>query len=224
MKRSFKRIIENLEDQYGTPRAPLSDPLQIILWENLGYLIPDEKRSAAFQRLRKEVGLQPGAILSAPGDKLLEIAKLGGAQPQTRAQRLREIALIVMNDFEGSLDPVMELPLPKAIKALKKFPAIGEPGAEKILLFSKAYPVLALDSNGLRVLLRLGFGEEKKDYTASYRSVREAINKQAGNDFDFLIRAHQLLRLHGKTLCKTSKPFCFECPVAKYCAYFAEHY
>ena len=37
----------------------------------------------------------------------------------------------------------------------------GEPGAEKVLLFSGSAPVLALDSNALRVLLRLGFGLPK---------------------------------------------------------------
>jgi hypothetical protein len=33
------------------------------------------------------------------------------------------------------------------------FPMIGEPGAEKILLFSGVLPVPALESNGVRVLV-----------------------------------------------------------------------
>ena len=32
----------------------------------------------------------------------------------------------------------------------------------------------ALESNGLRVLVRLGFGEDRKSYAATYKSVREA--------------------------------------------------
>ena len=43
---------------------------------------------------------------------------------------------------------------------LKKFPAIGDPGVDKILLLTRTEPVMALDSNGLRVLVRLGFGAE----------------------------------------------------------------
>jgi endonuclease-3 len=127
-----------------------------------------------------------------------------------------------LNEFGGDLSAACKLPLPKAIKALKQFPGIGEPGAEKILLFTKNYAVLALDSNGLRVLLRIGFGEEKKNYSASYKSVREAVSDQTGRDCEFLIEAHQLLRQHGKTLCKTNKPRCEECPVSSMCAWFLQ--
>jgi len=82
--------------------------------------------------------------------------------------------------------------------------------------------VLGLESNGLRVLLRLGFGEEKKNYTATYRSVQKAINVHLKEDYDWLIGAHTLLRQHGKELCKTNAPLCVKCPVRKSCAYFAE--
>jgi endonuclease-3 len=217
---SLKQITRLLKKQYGTPEAPLSDPFALILWENIGYLIDDEKRKKALDRLRKEVGLKPSDILSAPPERLLEIAKLGGIHPETRAQRLREIAHIALNDFDGDLKQALKLPLAKAIKAFKKFPSIGEPGAEKILLFCKAYPVLALESNGLRVLLRLGFGEAHKNYSTAYRSVREAVGVEALSDSDFLISAHQLLRLHGKSLCKTNLPICESCPLTKHCSYF----
>src|SRR5205807_3266422 len=131
-------------------------------------------------------------ILSASHDEILKAAELGGMQPETRGSRLREIALIAMNDFEGDLKSVLRLPLPKAKQALQKFPSIGEPSAEKILLFTRSYPILGLDSNGLRVLVRLGFGEEKKNYSATYRSVQEAINDQLKEDYGWLINAHVL--------------------------------
>jgi endonuclease-3 len=65
------------------------------------------------------------------------------------------------------LKSVLKLPLPKAKKALQKFPGIGEPGAEKILLFTRTHPLMALESNGLRVLVRLGFGAEHKNYATT---------------------------------------------------------
>src|SRR5437016_14633159 len=113
-----------------------------------------------------------------------------------------------MNEFDGDLNPALKLPLPKAKQALRKFPSIGEPSAETILLFTRSYPLLGLESNGLRVLLRLGFGEEKKNYSAAYRSVQEAIREQLDEDYGWLIDAHFLLRQHGKELCKTNRPMC----------------
>lgn len=217
----FASIISKLETHYGKPRPPITtNALEVIIYEAIAYLVTDEKREAAFAALRSNIGLKPTEILAAPLDDLISITRLGGIHPELRAARLQEIARIVLNDFAGDLSQTLRLPLPQAMKALQKFPSIGPPGAEKILLFTKSYPVLALESNGLRVLLRLGFAEERKNYTASYNAVREALKDQLGNDCDFLIRAHQLLRQHGKELCRTNNPACEICPVKSKCAYF----
>ena len=135
------------------------------------------------------------------------------------AEKLLTIAKIAHEEFDSDMRVALKKPLPQAKKALKKFPSIGDPGAEKILLFTRAYPVMALDSNGLRVLCRVGFGEEQKNYSATYRSVQEALRQQLPRDYDSLIRAHQLLRQHGQELCKRSKPRCADCPVRDSCNY-----
>src|SRR3989440_1245303 len=222
---NLSKLIARLAHSYGKPKAPLTtDPFELILLENVAYLVSDERRAEAFALLRETVGTTPTQILSAANNALLKVTALGGMQPEKRAARLREIVLIAMNEFGGDLSEALQQPLPKAKKALQKFPSIGEPSAEKILLFTRAYPVLGLDSNGLRVLLRLGFGEEKKNYTASYRSVQEAIKDELTDDYDWLISAHLLLRQHGKELCKTNRPLCEECPVKKSCAYYAKSF
>ena len=220
---NLKKIVSRLAKHYGKPAQPITDdPFELILLENVAYLVSDERREAAFKTLRKHAGTKPHEILSASDENILKATKLGGMHPEQRVARLREIALIAMNEFSGDLKQALKLPLPKAKQALRKFPGIGEPSAEKILLFTRTYPVLGLDSNGLRVLVRLGFGEEKKNYTATYRSVQEAIHGQLKADHDWLISAHLLLRLHGKELCKTNAPLCEKCPVRKSCHYYFE--
>jgi endonuclease-3 len=220
-KPHLQKLIAKLAKHYGAPKAPIStDPFELLLFENVAYLVSDEQRERAFAVLRQQVGTKPHEILAAAHDDLLQATKLGGMLPDMRAKRLREIALIAMDEFDGDLGPALKQPLAKAKKALRRFPSIGEPSAEKILLFTGSYPVLGLDSNCLRVLLRLGFGEEKKNYTDAYRSVQDAIKPELREDFDWLIGAHVLLRQHGKELCKTNAPTCEKCPVAKSCAYF----
>ena len=81
-------------------------------------------------------------------------------------------------------------------------------------MFTRSYPVMALDSNGLRVLYGVGFAEEQKNYSATYHSIQDAIRGQVPKDYDSLIRANQLLRQHGQELCKRSKPHCAECPLS----------
>src|SRR5437870_3755846 len=221
IKLNLQRIVSQLAKYYGQPKPPITtDPFARNLLERVADLVRDERREEAFAMLRKYAGTKPHEILAASHDDILKATRLGGMHPEQRVSRLREIALIAMNEFESDLKPALRLPLPKAKQTLRKFPSIGEPSAEKILLFTRSYPNLGLDSNGLRVLVRLGFGEEKKNYSATYRSVQEAIKDQLKEDYSWLIDAHVLLRQHGKELCKTNRPLCEKCPVNKSCAYF----
>jgi endonuclease-3 len=191
----------------------------MILWENVAYLADDDRRQQAFQTLKKRVGTEPTQLLSASHEALLEVTR-HGIMPEQFADKLRKCAQIALEEFDGDLRPVLKLPLPKAKKALKKFPGIGEPGAEKILLFCQTCPVLALESNGLRVLLRLGFGEEKKSYATSYRLVQRAVEGELDGDYPWLIEAHLLVRRHGLELCKRTKPECEKCPLAPECEFY----
>jgi endonuclease III len=216
---TFSKLVDKLQQHYGSPVPPPStDPLELIIWENIAYLASDERRAKAFATLKQSIGTRPEQLLAAKHSALVVIGK-AGILPDISAEKLLAIAKIAYEQFGSDLRAAVKKPLPQAKKALKKFPGIGDPGAEKILLFAGSYPVMALDSNGLRVLCRVGFAEEQKNYSATYRSVQDAIHEQLPRDYDSLIRAHQLLRQHGQELCKRSKPRCAACPVKHACNY-----
>jgi endonuclease III len=113
----------------------------------------------------------------------------------------------------------LQLPYDKAKRALHQFPCIGQPGAEKILMLCGMSSGLPLESNGLRVLERVGYGRTQKSYGATYRSVQEALAGELPRDAAALTRAHLLLRLHGKTICCTNQPLCDRCPLAAECTF-----
>lgn len=214
-------MIQRLRLAYGRPKPPpTGDPLELLYWENAAYLLSDERRQEVFQLLRERVGLGPRQILAAKYSTLLEIAKRGGMRPEVRVERWLTIARITLSEFQGDLHNAVKLPLKQAKKALERFPTIGEPGAEKILLFSKAHVVLGLESNGLRVLVRVGYGREQKSYSSTYRSVQEAIANQIGKKHAALIQSHQLLRQHGMERCKYSGPICRGCALTAVCEYY----
>jgi len=214
------RALDALEKLHGAPPAPPTrDPLELVLWENVAYLADDTRRAEAFRALKKRVGTRSEEVLAARGELLFEIGR-AGIMPGGSAEKLRRTAAIALEQFGGDLKAVVKRPLPEARKALMKFPSLGAPGAEKILLLSGCHPVLALDSNGLRVLVRLGYGHEAKSYAATYRSAQEAAAAQLPPDVEKLTRAHLLLRHHGQTLCRRSKPLCEACPVAEVCVYY----
>lgn len=221
----LERIVESLRGQHGPPSPPPADSaFALVLWEKVAYLAPDERRAAAFALLRDRVGLTPQAILGAEPRVLREIAAVGGkVGVEERARRMQDAAALVIDEFDGSLDSVLSLPLADARRALQRIYGIGEPGAERILLLMRAHHVLPLDSNGARTMVRLGYGTEHRNYSKMYRSVRDSASRETRNDIEWLIEAHLLLRRHGQEVCKTSAPHCEACSVRSMCAYVTGH-
>jgi endonuclease III len=218
---SLARVVAALEDAYADPALPpVRGAFELVLWENVVYLADDARRAAAFGELARRVGTTPAAVRAAP-EKALLAATRHGRMAEQQARKLRLSAELALEAFGGDLATQLHRPLPESRRALTRFPAIGEPGAEKILLLTRSHPVLALDSNGLRVLQRLGFGEVRKSYAASYREAQAAATAGAPRGVEFLVRAHGLLRRHGQERCKASRPRCDACPLRAVCRYFA---
>ena len=202
------------------PAEELTDPLALIVRENIGYLIDDDRRRALFDEFQARVGLQPDAIADASSEVLLDIARRGGMRPETRVERWRTIARIVQGRCGGDLAGTLRsLPLAQARGLLKRFPAVGDPGADKVLLFCGVAPRPSLESNGVRVLARLGFYEEQRTYPASYRAATDVLTREGLVEREPLVRAYGLLRDHGRALCKRSLPSCLACPLDQVCAH-----
>ena len=71
----------------------------------------------------------------------------------------------------------------------------------------------------MRVLTRVGYGREQKNYSAMYKSVQEAIAGELDGKPEMVARAHLALREHGKAICRNTVPLCYECPAADLCAF-----
>jgi len=221
-KTRMMRVLERLEKFYGKPKAPkLTDAYEMVLHRNAGYPQSDVNCDKGFAALKKAVGLAPKKILGAPVEKLRDALRAGGIVPELRTERVRQIAARVQTEFRGDLDSVLKRPIAEAKKALRKFPTLGEAGAEKILLFTGTAAVAAVPSNCIHVPLRLGFGRESKNWAASYKSAQEAIRAELTQTCEAQLRAYLLFKQHGQTLCKSARPKCEECPVTDECEYFA---
>lgn len=207
-----------LRKSYGPPeRLPTEDPFALILWENVAYLAAPARRREAFVSLEKAVGLSPAAIRAAKRAALARVTS-HGILGDTFVEKLRECARIALDECGGDLDAVVRRPLAEARKILRSFPGIGEPGAEKVLLFSGRQALLAPDSNALRVLVRLGLVLEGKSYARTY-----AASRQAAGDLPQTVKAmqeaHLLLQRHGQTVCRRTAPRCPICPLVDVCAH-----
>jgi hypothetical protein len=192
-------LLDRLEEAGGRAGpVPSADGWELVLAENVGYLVGDERRWRALAELRSSVGLAPEQILAAPEAVLRGI--VAGPRPAERAGRLRRCAELAV-----------------AGAPWRAYPGIGAPGAERIELFTGSRAVLALDANALRVLARLGYAGPARSYAASYQQAQTAATGQLPATVPALQRAHQLLRRHGQTVCRRREPACPGCAIAGDC-------
>ena len=213
--------VATLRRHHAPPAQPV-DPLQLILWENIGYLIDDERRRALFDAFGERVNFDAARIAAADEVVLMSLASAGGMRPEERVERWRHIAGIVLEYCQGQLQPSLRaLPVTKARALLMRFPGIGDPGADKILLFADIDVRPCLESNGLRALARLGFIEPHGSYAAMYRAAIETLKARGPGDRDWLIAAYLLLREHGKVICRRAAPMCWACPLDEVCLHAA---
>lgn len=217
----LSRVLATLRRMYGPVPHPLSrDPFALILAEQVAYLATDEKRRAAFHLLAREVGTTPNAIAAAQRRTLVRIAKLGGSiAAEERAARMARSAQHVIDKYAGDLWRAAKLPRPAAVRALSKFPMIGTPGAERVLAQVGAHATFGLDSNGLRVCMRYGWGKDGGGYAKAYQSASSALEREWPTKPRQAYEAAWLLRRHGQETCTRSHPSCDTCALAASCRY-----
>jgi endonuclease-3 len=215
-------ILRQLESLYGA-QAPCwpTDPYHFLVWWHCGYPASDAACAKGWESLNGEVGVEPRQLLAAGATRLARALKPGGMVPELRAMRLMAIAARIQDEYGGDLRAGLAGPLTKVRQALKRFPNIADPGADRILLFGGIAPVPAVPSNCPHVLVRIQRGQERESYGVTYREAQQAIEADIAPNFDAHTRAYLLLKRHGQTLCKRNNPKCDRCPVNCSCAFFA---
>ena len=107
-------LLDRLE-QAGGPSDPVpsADGWELVLAENIAYLVGDQRRWQALEALRTVVGLAPEQILAAPEDALRGVVT--GARPAERAQRLRRCAELAVAGAPWRAYPGIGRPGPTAL-------------------------------------------------------------------------------------------------------------
>jgi endonuclease III len=213
-------LLDSLQSFYGAvaPHAP-TDPYEFLIWWHCGYPASEERCAKGWEALRREIGITPRQLAAASTAKLVKALMAGGMVPDLRAVRLKEIAGRVRREFAGDLlSALSRLPAAQAHKALKSFPGIGNPGADRILLFSRLSPIAAVPSACPHVLVRLLHGPEGDKYVAIYAAAQRMLDALPAT-VEARIRGYLLIDRHGHELCKRSKPLCERCPLQSQCAF-----
>jgi endonuclease III len=199
---------DSLEQYYGPQRALWpTDPYLFLVWWHCGYPASDASCAKGWDALSRGIGVKPQAILATETTVLTRVLKTGGLVPEIRAERLKELADRVIDEFGGDLASALkELPIAKARAVLKSFPGIADPGADRILLFGRIALIAAVPSSSPQVLVRICDGPPSDNYNRNYKRAQAIMADSVPANFEALTRAYTLLKVHGRAVVQAFKP------------------
>lgn len=187
-----------------------SDPFETLIVTIISQNTADRNTQVAFERLSKRFEITPEALANADHAQIEETIRVAGLY-KGKTAAIQAASKIILEKFDGSLKPVLSLPLEEARKTLTEIPGVGPKTADVVLLFSAQKPTIPVDTHVNRVSKRLGIAPEKGDYEAVRESLQGLFPKK-----DYL-SVHLLLISHGRQYCKAQKPLCQNCPISIYC-------
>ena len=187
---------------------PFGILVSIILTQNTS----DRNALIAFKKLQQNLGykLEPKYFEKITQRELAELIKPSGMQYQ-KARTIKNI--LEAFHSSGYIELVSEDPEMLRNKLLS-VKGIGPKTADVFLLTVRGYPTFPIDTHIRRVLTRIGCIEPKE----TYESIREKVLKELPSHM--LLKAHIILIIHGRSICKSRKPKCNLCPLRDLCKHY----
>jgi endonuclease-3 len=207
-----EHILQILRDTFTMPRWITStrDPFKTLIATVISQNTADRNTARAFENLSNRFQIMPEVLAKAETSQIEQCLKVAGLY-RNKARNIKQISAIILNQFHGSLESILSLPLEEARKMLLQLPGVGPKTADVVLLFCAKQNTIPVDTHVNRVSKRLGLAPENGDY----ESVRKAL-QSIFEPKDYL-PVHVLLILHVRKYCKARLPLCKECPISKFC-------
>ena len=122
----------------------------------------------------------------------------------TKAKNIIKTCKILIDQHQGTV--------PDNRSKLEALPGVGRKTANGILNTAFGKPTIAVDTHVFRVANRTGLAKGKTPYIVE-QGLLEIVPKR------FLKNAHHLLILHGRYVCISRKPLCYNCSFCSYCEF-----
>jgi endonuclease-3 len=122
----------------------------------------------------------------------------------TKAKNLYYLSKILVNKYQEKV--------PDNFEDLINLPGVGRKTANVILNTAFNKPTIAVDTHVFRVSNRTGLTNGKNPIQVEKELLKILPNR-------YLKKAHHLILLHGRYVCKSRNPLCTKCIINKICLY-----
>ena len=121
-----------------------------------------------------------------------------------KAKNLYNLSKILVEKYQSKV--------PNNFEDLINLPGVGRKTANVVLNAAFDRPTIAVDTHVFRVSNRTGLTKGKNPNQVEEQLLKILPNK-------FLKKAHHLILLHGRNICKSRSPICTRCIINKICIY-----
>ncbi|MEM3026097.1 MAG: endonuclease III [Thermoproteota archaeon] len=175
----------------------------------------DKNTARTLRRLRETIGITPQSISNAGLLELKSAIRSSGLY-NVKARVLKKLARIVIKNYGGNFEKVLEKPLDEARRELMSLPGVGPKTADVILLFAGGKKTFPIDTHIFRVSRRLGLIGLKDSYEEARGKLMKTFPPES------YLKAHLLLIEHGRKTCGARRPLCSGCVLLEYCQFGQE--
>lgn len=196
---AMKRLIP-LYGLTATGKVGGRSPFRSLIATVLSHRTRDENTESASTKLLAKYPT-PKALASANASDIRPLIREVGFW-RVKAQRVKEIAQILVRDFDGRV--------PDTYEGLLSLPGVGRKTAGCVLVFGFGRQALPVDTHVHRIANRLGLVA-----TRTPEQTEEALLKVFPPDR--LAPVNGALVEHGKAVCRPISPKCGECGIRDLC-------
>jgi endonuclease-3 len=202
--KNIPEIIKRLRALYPPDAFRRSDPFRVLVSTMLSQRTNDK---ITYPTAEKLFDAFPDAqsLAKAPLSKIEKIIHPVNYY-KTKAERIKEIANIVVRDFGGKV--------PRSQEKMCEFPGVGPKTANCVLVFGFGVPAIPVDTHVHRISNRIGLVQTKESEKTE-QELKKAIPRK------YWIEINELLVRHGQEVCKPQNPECAKCPIVEMCDFGA---
>ena len=204
-KKTKNEMIRVLSEVYADAKPALlfKNPFELLIAVILSAQCTDQRVNIVTKRLFAKAATAEAIAKMGLSRLEKEIHECGFFH--AKAKNILATSEILARDYGGEV--------PADFDALIALPGVGRKTANVVMSVAFNYPAIAVDTHVFRVAnrLRLAVGETPEEVELG---LQKAIPREQWSD------AHHWLIWHGRRICKSRRPLCADCPLAKLCPSF----
>ncbi|NJD78279.1 MAG: endonuclease III [Candidatus Methanoperedens sp.] len=193
-------IIKRLEKLYPPGKFNSNDPFRVLIATVLSQRTRDEVTDRATKKLFSKYKT-PAALACADIGDIEELIREVGFY-RVKAPRIKEIALIIQDEFKGKLPGEMDI--------LLSLPGVGRKTANCVLVYGFGKDAIAVDTHVHRISNRLGL-------VATRTPEETEIKLEEVLPIKHWRHINELLVRFGQNICRPVSPKCRICPIVELC-------